>query len=39
MSFLYCKPSVFVIGQEYEILLNLLRVKFSIVVIFSLRCC
>ena len=22
MSFLYCKPSVFVIGQEYEILLN-----------------
>ena len=23
MSFLYCKPSVFVIGQEYEILLNL----------------
>ena len=23
MSFLYCKPSVFVIGREYEILLNL----------------
>lgn len=23
MSFLYCKPSVFVVGQEYEILLNL----------------
>ena len=23
MSFLYCTPTVFVIGQEYEILLNL----------------